>query len=60
VQSNSANAEQTSSASEELSAQAAGMKSVVNELVVFVNGEKAGNWPQKKDSRGTIELNFHF
>jgi len=41
VQSNSANAEEASSASEELSAQAASMKYMVEEFSVFIDGEKA-------------------
>lgn len=41
VQANSANAEETSSASEELSAQAASMKALVEEFMVFIDGEKA-------------------
>ena len=41
VQANSANAEETSSASEQLSAQAASMKTLVEEFMVFIDGEKA-------------------
>jgi methyl-accepting chemotaxis protein len=46
VQANSASAEQTSSSSQNLSAQASAMKSVVEKFVVFVNGEKAGRQQQ--------------
>lgn len=46
VQHNAANAEQSASASEELSAQAQQMKSMVNQLVVLV-GVKNGNIPGK-------------
>jgi len=41
VQTNSANAEEASSASEELSAQAASLKYMVEEFSVFIDGEKA-------------------
>ena len=42
VQTNSANAEEASSASEELSAQAASLKYMVEEFSVFIDGERAG------------------
>ena len=43
VQSNSANAKQSASSSEEMTAQAADMNSFVNELVLLVNGEEASS-----------------
>jgi methyl-accepting chemotaxis protein len=48
VQQNAVNAEQSSSASEEMTAHADQMKDIVDELVILIKGRKNGG---KKDER---------